>query len=238
MAAAVAGIVLWALTDDPNLAILFALVADLLAGLPTVIKSYRHPETESWIAYAISTLGFGMGVLAIQTFTFENYAFIGYLFLLNGLLALLASRKYHRHCPSSHRYSAQPKTTSSRTQADTPSTSVCPMDRNAAAASGTWPDGVGGRRRLDLGRSSDLGPLSQNPILALCYPLFGGKKVMFPIPRQDKDMARHFKDFIESGQFKPVIDRMYPLDQIVEAYRYVETGQKIGNVVISVVPSN
>ena len=93
MAAAVAGIVLWALTDNPILAILFALVADLLAGLPTVIKSYRHPETESWIAYAISTLGFGIGVLAIPTFTFENYAFICYLFLMNGLLALLASRK-------------------------------------------------------------------------------------------------------------------------------------------------
>jgi hypothetical protein len=99
MAAAVAGIVLWALTDDPNLAILFALVADLLAGLPTVIKSYRHPETESWIAYAISTLGFGMGVLAIQTFTFENYAFVGYLFLLNGLLALLASRRISSALP-------------------------------------------------------------------------------------------------------------------------------------------
>ena len=61
---------------------------------------------------------------------------------------------------------------------------------------------------------------------------------MFPISRQDKDMARHFKDLIESGQFKPVIDRTYPLDQIVEAYKYVESGQKIGNVVISVVPSN
>jgi NADPH:quinone reductase-like Zn-dependent oxidoreductase len=61
---------------------------------------------------------------------------------------------------------------------------------------------------------------------------------MFPIPRQDQDMARHFKDLIESGQFKPVIDRTYPLDQIVEAYKYVETGQKIGNVVISVVPSD
>ena len=86
--------------------------------------------------------------------------------------------------------------------------------------------------------SSDLGPLSQNPILALITPLFGGKRVMFPIPRDDQEMVRYFKGLIESGEFKPVIDRRYPLDQIVEAYRYVETGQKIGNVVISVEPSS
>jgi NADPH:quinone reductase-like Zn-dependent oxidoreductase len=86
--------------------------------------------------------------------------------------------------------------------------------------------------------SSDLGPLSQNPILALVTPLLGGKKVLFPIPMQDQEMIRHFRELIESGQFKPLIDRRYPLDQIVEAYRYVETGRKIGNVVISVASSN
>ncbi len=82
--------------------------------------------------------------------------------------------------------------------------------------------------------SSDFGPLGQNPILAVTTPLFGGKKVMFPIPRHDQEMVRYFKELTESGEFKPVIDRLYRLDQIVEAYRYVETGQKIGNVVISI----
>jgi NADPH:quinone reductase-like Zn-dependent oxidoreductase len=86
--------------------------------------------------------------------------------------------------------------------------------------------------------SSELGVLAQNPVLALVTPLFGGKRVMFPIPKHDQQMVRYFRELIEFGKFTPVIDRRYPLDQIVEAYRYVETGQKIGNVVISVTPSN
>jgi NADPH:quinone reductase-like Zn-dependent oxidoreductase len=46
-------------------------------------------------------------------------------------------------------------------------------------------------------------------------------------------MVRHFKNLIESGEFRPVIDRTYSLDRIVDACRYVETGQKTGSVVIS-----
>ena len=59
---------------------------------------------------------------------------------------------------------------------------------------------------------------------------------MFPIPtqRDPAEIMGYLKDLMESGAFKPVIDRRYPLDQIVEAYRYVETGQKVGNVVITV----
>jgi NADPH:quinone reductase-like Zn-dependent oxidoreductase len=86
--------------------------------------------------------------------------------------------------------------------------------------------------------STDLGPLSQNPVLALVTPLFGGRRVRFPIPRQDQGTVAYLKERIESGAFKPLTDRRYRLDQIVEAYRYVETGRKVGSVVISVDPGN
>jgi hypothetical protein len=92
MVAAVVGIMLWAMTDDPNLALLFSLLADILASVPTLIKAYRHPGSESWIAYAISALGFGISLLSVQAHNFENTAFVAYVFMLNGALAMLASR--------------------------------------------------------------------------------------------------------------------------------------------------
>lgn len=82
--------------------------------------------------------------------------------------------------------------------------------------------------------STELGPFPQNPILALITPLFQGKKVRFPIPKHDQEMVRYIKGLIESGAFMPVIDRRFPLDEVVDAYRYAEAGQKIGNVVITV----
>jgi len=86
--------------------------------------------------------------------------------------------------------------------------------------------------------SSELGPWLQNAALPLVTPLLGrfldGKKVAFPLPSIDQAMVQRFAQMMESGAFRPVIDRRYPLDDIVEAYRYVETGQKVGNVVVVV----
>lgn len=82
--------------------------------------------------------------------------------------------------------------------------------------------------------SSELGPKCQNPVLVLVAPLFGNRTVKFPFPRYNQAMVRELKGLLESGAFKPVIDRKYSLEQIAEAYKHAETGQKVGNVVISV----
>jgi len=93
MVSAFIGIILWAITDNANLAIFFVIIADTLAALPTIIKAYRYPQTESWIAFTISTFGFAVGLFAIQEFTFENYAFLIYLTSANGIIAFLSFRK-------------------------------------------------------------------------------------------------------------------------------------------------
>jgi len=86
--------------------------------------------------------------------------------------------------------------------------------------------------------SSDLGYMAQNVVLPLITPIIkpmiGNKKTISPFPTDIRGSILLIKDLVAQGKFKTVIDRRYPLEQIVEAYKYVEKGQKTGNVVITV----
>lgn len=83
--------------------------------------------------------------------------------------------------------------------------------------------------------SSELGPGWQNLPLALVGAVRrGGRRVVFPYPEDGQSVIQEIRDLLASGAFRPVIDRRYPLEDIVAAYRYVETGQKIGNVLVLV----
>lgn len=81
--------------------------------------------------------------------------------------------------------------------------------------------------------SSELGPNAQNLYLPMITWLKGGKRVIFPIPHSCKRSILFMAKLLEAGAYKPVIDRTYPLEEATAAYSYVLTGEKTGNVILS-----
>jgi len=76
--------------------------------------------------------------------------------------------------------------------------------------------------------------MAQNVFLPPLTTIFGSRRVKFPIPKDSREDILFFKELIEAGQYRAVIDRRYPLEQIVEATKYVESGQKSGNVIVTI----
>jgi NADPH:quinone reductase-like Zn-dependent oxidoreductase len=71
---------------------------------------------------------------------------------------------------------------------------------------------------------------------AVGHKIIGKKtrRAIFPIPKINKENIEFIARLLESGEFKPVIDKIYPLEKAVEAAQYAETGQKVGNLVLVV----
>jgi NADPH:quinone reductase-like Zn-dependent oxidoreductase len=81
----------------------------------------------------------------------------------------------------------------------------------------------------------DLGPWGQNVALAIGSSIMRTNRVVIPVPGRISGFVGFLKSRMEAGEYRGIIDRRYALAAIADAYRYVETGQKVGIVVINVV---
>lgn len=86
-------LILWYVTSNANVAIIFAMVSDALAAVPTLIKGWRNPETESSWPYIIGIFSPITSFLVATTWAFSEIAFPSYLIAINLLLLLSISRK-------------------------------------------------------------------------------------------------------------------------------------------------
>ena len=81
-------LVLWAMTGEPVVAIFFAVASDACAGIPTVIKAWRHPETEHFGAYAGSIFNLLISFTVMTAYTFSAVAFPIYLIGMDSIILL------------------------------------------------------------------------------------------------------------------------------------------------------
>jgi NADPH:quinone reductase-like Zn-dependent oxidoreductase len=91
-------------------------------------------------------------------------------------------------------------------------------------------------KRGGIFAATDMGPGGQTLLLAIWSAITRSGQVVIPVPGRINRFPSFLKGLMEAGQFRAIIDRKYPLDLIADAYRYVETGQKVGIVLIQVAP--
>lgn len=82
-ACSVLALILWGVTKDPLIAIIFALLSDAFAAVPTLIKAWKYPETETAMAYLAGLINALTFFFAIKTWSITEYLFPIYLIMIN-----------------------------------------------------------------------------------------------------------------------------------------------------------
>lgn len=85
--------IFWFITKEPVIAIIFSIISDGFASFPTLVKAWKHPETETTVVYLTSLFDTLTSFSAIKTWSFSSYAFPVYLVVVNSLLTIFAYRQ-------------------------------------------------------------------------------------------------------------------------------------------------
>ncbi len=89
---ALVGIVTWRLTDNPALGLYAAVVADFAGMIPTLIKTYRYPDSEYGLMFLLDVSADSLILLAITNWQFQNYLYPLYLLIINMVMTFLTQR--------------------------------------------------------------------------------------------------------------------------------------------------
>jgi hypothetical protein len=87
-------IIIWVTTKNGMLSLTFAILADLFASIPTIIKSWEHSETEIAINYSLGILNQLITFLIMKTFSFQSFSFPIYFVLVNLIIVLGIKKKF------------------------------------------------------------------------------------------------------------------------------------------------
>ena len=100
----VLGLILWMITKVGNVAIFFSIVADALASFLTIYKSYKEPESESHLIFTLGIINAAIGLLVINEWNFQNYAFNLYILadhiIISGLILTKIGPKINKYFKS------------------------------------------------------------------------------------------------------------------------------------------
>ncbi len=89
----IVGLILWYITKIGNIAILFSIISDATASIPTITKSWKYPETENYKLFLFASINAAVNLLTLKTWDFAHYSFSLYIFILCAIVAVLIKFK-------------------------------------------------------------------------------------------------------------------------------------------------